>query len=104
MHAQVSAVLRAKLMNYNQQLQQRWGDPRVYEAQQEQMMRQEAALQHDLSRRGDTSAYAQQAAANRATHDERIKRRYSLSSGRTPRSQSAAPRKKKPPAQPSSEP
>jgi len=67
-----------KLSGYMQNLQGRYGDPRVYEAQRQQMLQQDNHVRHaqsvktaDLLR----TAYDQKSSKNRASHDTRIKKR-----------------------------
>ncbi len=70
--------LGGKLNGFVYGLQSRYGDPRVYEMQREQMQQQEARVSHkkaaktaDLLR----SAYETQADKNRNTHTTRMKKR-----------------------------
>lgn len=77
LHNQVRASLSAKVNNWAYNLQCRYGDPRVYAMQQQQMNHQEAALAHDLSRRNSAllqDAYQQQRNKNSKTHNERIQK------------------------------
>ena len=66
------------LGNYYVSLQSRFGDPRVYASQVEQMRKDEAAVMHAKAKKTETllqDAYNRQQERNRATHDERIKNR-----------------------------
>lgn len=80
MTQQVCDSLRGNLNTWQYNLQARWGDPRVYEAEIDERLRQEARVAHDLSRRNTNllqNAYANQAAKNRDTHKTRMTKRRS---------------------------
>lgn len=75
MTRQMSERMQGQLGQYNFSLQARYGDPRVYAMQQEQMRRDQAAVEHSKAK--DTSqllqdAYKRQAERNRETHYKRI--------------------------------
>ena len=75
MRRQVCQVLKSNVNVWQHDLQARWGDPKVYEAQQADMQRQEAALEWDLSRRNSKlleDAYATRAQKQRSTHESRL--------------------------------
>ena len=76
MRRQVCQVLKQNVNVWEHDLQARWGDPKVYAAQQAAMQRQEVALEWDLSRRNSKlldDAYATQAKKQRDTHQTRMK-------------------------------
>ena len=108
MRQQVMSSLRSNVGTWQSALQARWGDPRVYEAQRLERLRQDAALAHDLSRRNEAlleDAYAAQARKQRETHGKRIedlKRRNYRGGGTRPESQGTTPaaRTKPPPPMP----
>ena len=59
-------------------IQSRYGDPRVYASQEEQMRRDQAAVMHARSKKTETlleDAYTRQKERNRASHGDRFKRR-----------------------------
>ena len=67
-----------KLSGYYMSLQNRFGDPRVYAAQAEEIRAQEAALQHRKSQKvADLlrDAYEKKQASNRGAHEERMSKR-----------------------------
>ena len=73
---QVCAVLHRNVESWHYDLQRRYGDPRVYEAQREEMLKEEARALHGQTRQTSEllqEAYAVQAEKNRGTHDARIK-------------------------------
>ena len=75
MRRQVCGRLRGTVNTWHSDLQSRYGDPRVYALQQQQMNRVDAALAHDLSRRNSTllnTAYEEQRTRNRTAHEKRI--------------------------------
>ena len=66
---------RGKLATYTRNLQSRFGDPRVYEAQREEQARMEAATVHRKSRETSRlleNAYVKQTQENRRKHAERM--------------------------------
>lgn len=83
-----------RMGDYIQRLQSRYGDPRVYRVQQQEMRQEEAAVMHAGSRRNESlleDAYKAQVAKNRKAHEERLKT-LSLERSRRPVSQAAARR------------
>ena len=65
-----------RMGDYIAKLQSRYGDPRVYQAQQQEMLQEQAAVMHAGSRRKETileDAYNAQVMKNRKTHEERLK-------------------------------
>lgn len=94
---------KQKMGNYVTKLQSRYGDPRVYRAQQADMRREEAALMFDQGRQREDllrDAYEAKVARNRELHTERLKS-LNLAQSRRPESQAAARRSRtRPPAQP----
>lgn len=76
-----------KMEDYIRKLQSRYGDPRAYQAQQQEMRRQEAALLYDKGRRKETLLEdAYQVTKNRQEHERRIKT-LDLAKSRPPESQ-----------------
>ena len=75
MRMQVCDAMRGTVNTWQYNLQARWGDPRVYEAQKTDMARQEARVAHDLSRRNSellADAYAKRQAAAQEAHSTRM--------------------------------
>ena len=75
MREQVVDRLRGNVDTWQYNLQARWGDPRVYAAEQQAMQRQEAALAYDLSRRNThllEEAYTKQREKQAETHHKRL--------------------------------
>lgn len=67
-----------KMSDYITKLQSRYGDPRVYQAQQAHMRREEAGVLFDQTRQREDllqNAYQVQVAKNREMHKERFKTR-----------------------------
>ena len=56
MREQVCSVLRGSVDTWQYNLQAKWGDPRAYEAEQVERLKQDARLAHDLSRRNNEPA------------------------------------------------
>ena len=79
-----------KLSGYYNSLQNRFGDPRVYAQQQEEMRAQEAAVQYKKSQKVAellSSAYEKQQKNNRDAHSQRMsKRRDRQTASEPPRS------------------
>lgn len=100
MHQQVKGRLDATLHNWHQSLQFRYGDPRVYEMQQEAMRRQEMAALYETARlQSKPDIYQANVEKNRKAHAERlesIRRRSRPESGTPPQSLEGAdlPRKR----------
>ena len=103
MRQQVCARLHGTLTGWQWNLQARYGDPRVYAAQQAEMNRVDAEVQHDLSRRNSAlldDAYEKQRQKNSENHKERmIRTRAKLRAGQTtdtpPQSAARKPRSSK---------
>lgn len=79
--------------NFVHQLQSRYGDPRVYESQQREMRRQEAAVVFDQQKARSElllDAYKKQTERNRANHEQRIKNLQSRAGSKRPQSLAAA--------------
>lgn len=73
----MSGVNRS-LGSYYMSLQSKYGDPRVYASQEEQMRRDAAAVMHAKSKRTEQlleDAYARQTERNRAQHSDRLRNR-----------------------------
>ena len=93
MRQQVMHSLQGNVATWQHALQARWGDPRVYEAQRTERLKQDAALAYDLSRRNEVllqDAYSARAAKHRDAHEKRIgdlKRRNYRAQGKRPGSQ-----------------
>ena len=70
--------LGGKLNSFYSGLQSRYGDPRVYAMQREEMQKQDARLMHQESSRTAEllrSAYDARAEKNRSTHTTRMKKK-----------------------------
>ena len=94
-----------KLSGYYLGLQYRYGDPRVYAAQQQEMQRQEAAVVHSKARHTAEllkEAYGKQVETNRSKHSERMAKHRSQSAASHPESAAPKPRRKPAPAPPRS--
>ena len=95
MRRQVCDVMRGTVDTWQYNLQARWGDPRVYEAQKEELARRDARVAHDLSRRNTdllAEAYANRAAAQEESHKTRMSELRSQNyrkSGKRPQSAAA---------------
>ena len=75
MRRQVCDRLQGTVDTWRWDLQSRWGDPRVYEQQQQTRNKVDAALAHDLSRRNSAlldEAYEKRRETNRSNHTKRI--------------------------------
>lgn len=95
-----------KMGDYIAKLQTRYGDPRVYQAQQSEMRREEAAVMHDQGRRSEClleNAYKAQVEKNREAHDTRFKS-LSLAQRKRPESQATARRSRTPRPAPAPQP
>ena len=65
-----------EMTRYINRLQARYGDPRVYQLQEQEMRREEAATLYDQGRRRETrleDAYHAQVEENRQKHAARVK-------------------------------
>lgn len=85
-----------KLSGYYLSLQSRYGDPRIYAAQQEQMARDRAAVQHTKSRKTAQlleDAYKRQTERNRQIHNTRINNRNDRTSTKHPESTAQSKRR-----------
>ena len=93
----VQSQLGATVDKWHYDLQTRWGDPRVYELQQQAIAQQENALAHDLSKRTETSReqYETQRKTIKERHTARLDE-LSRSSGIRLGSSAAQTRKKQP--------
>ena len=84
-----------KMSGYFLSLQTRYGDPRVYAQQREQMAADAAAVQHSRSRKTEQlleDAYKRQTERNRNVHNKRINDRLDRRSSRHPQSKMDQPR------------
>lgn len=84
-----------KMSGYFLSLQTRYGDPRVYAQQREQMAADAAAVQHSRSRKTEQlleDAYTRQTERNRNLHKKRINDRLDRKSSRHPQSKMDQPR------------
>ena len=75
MRRQVCDSLRGNVTSWQWNLQSRYGDPRVYAMQQQQMAQQEAAFAHDMSRRSSAQfqdTYETRSHQIRSNHSKRI--------------------------------
>ena len=110
MRQQVCERLRGTVHTWQWGLQARYGDPRVYALQQQAMNAQQAALEHDLSRRAShktKGTYEANVETSKKTHSKRIaaainsKRHDPKGSGTRPGSEAAPPHTSSPLAAPS---
>lgn len=104
MRQQVCNRLRGSVNTWQWNLQARYGDPRVYEMQIQELNRRDAELAHDLSRRSSANheeTYDQRTQKAKAAHSKRIStaikserttRRGRKSSSKLPESAAAQPR------------
>jgi len=101
----MSSDMGGKLSHYFYNLQQRYGDPRVYAQQKEQMQQEEARVIHSKARHTAEllkDAYGKQQESISAGHSERMLKRRSDRNPASPPESSAQPaRGRKPrPARP----
>ena len=78
MYMAMTVDMGQKLSGYSMSLQSRYGDPRVYAQQQEQMARDQAAVAHSKSQKTAQlleDAYERQKERNRVQHNTRINTR-----------------------------
>ena len=76
MRQEVCASLRGNVNTWQYQLQAKWGDPAVYEAERTERLKQDARMLHDNDRRTTAllnEAYANQAVRQRESHEKRMK-------------------------------
>jgi hypothetical protein len=79
--------MSSKLSHYMNGLQARYGDPRVYEMQQQEMAQQEARVVHKKSAKTAAllrSAYDARTEKNRELHSARLKQRTTPPSASSP--------------------
>lgn len=108
MRKQVCNSLQGAVNTWQYNLQAQWGDPRVYEAEQEERHRQDARLAHDLSRRNSDllgEAYrtrAQRQSRDHYTRIEELRRRGYRTASTPPESVAEPPKRsrKRSPAAP----
>ena len=97
----MSMDMKSKLGGYYTSLQTRYGDPRVYQAQEEQMRRDQASIAHAKSRNTSQlleDVYVRQQQRNRAVHNTRISTQTGRKSSSRPESrQPRATRSRKTP-------
>lgn len=89
--------MQNNLGNYYKSLQARYGDPRVYAQQEEEMRRDEAAVEYARSKNREqllNDAYERQKDRNRALHNAKVSSRAPPQSSKAPRQS----RKKEPPS------
>lgn len=90
MRQQVMSSLRNNVSAWQTNLQAQWGDPRVYQSQEQERRRQDARVAYDLGRRNEhllDEAYAKQSEAHKKKHTDRLKTRLSRKRGTPPESQ-----------------
>jgi hypothetical protein len=78
----VMAGMQNNLGNYYLSLQTRYGDPRIYQEQEAQMRRDEAAVMHTKSKKTEEllrDAYERQRERNRDLHSTRVRKRQEAS-------------------------
>lgn len=81
--------MRMKMGGYVMSLQSRYGDPRVYAQQEEQMRRDQAAVAYNKSKKTAAlleDAYKRQTERNRSLHSDRLKTRHGRRSASRPES------------------
>lgn len=114
MRAEVCQSLQGTVNTWQYNLQAKWGDPRVYEAEQEERLRQDARMVYDMNRRNTallSDAYSRQSERQRQDHTSRmdsLKRRGYRSAGKRPQSaeatvphsQTPQPSEQPPPSEP----
>ena len=113
MRREVCDSLHNTVNHWQYNLQAKWGDPSVYQAEEEERLRQDARMVYDLNRRNTallSEAYSQQADRQRDNHKKRmenLKRRGYRSASKhlesadpQMHSQSSPPSPQPPPAQP----
>ena len=96
----MSQDMRMKLDGYTLSLQARYGDPRIYAQQREQMAKDQATVAHAKSKKTSKlleDAYARQTERNRATHHDRISTRTDRRSASHPESAAAPQRARRKP-------
>ena len=101
MRRQVCHSLQGTVSSWEWDLQARYGDPRVYAAQQNEMIKMEESVLHNESRKTSAlleDAYAKQREKNRIQHSTRLatSRLLNRTSDTRPESRAAAKRTRKP--------
>ena len=102
MRRQVCRSLQGTVSSWEWDLQARYGDPRVYAAQQNEMIKMEESVLHDESRRTSAlleDAYAKQREKNRLQHSTRLattRQKLNRTSDTRPESRAVAKRTRKP--------
>ena len=94
MRQQVCNVLEGTLNTWQYNLQAKWGDPRVYEMERMERLRDDARLAYDLSRRNTqllSDAYEAQRNKNRERHANRMTKIRAPRGSKPPESSAAAP-------------
>ena len=93
----MSDDMGCKLSGYYYSLQNRFGDPRVYAAQRQQILKQEERVQYDKHRQTSEllkNAYAERAEKNRKQHSDRLlKHRVGHTASQPPESARSATRR-----------
>ena len=100
-YTSMSRDLGNKLSGYHTGLQARYGDPRVYAMQRDEMARDEATVMHARAKKTSDlmqGAYERQKERNRETHHTRIRSRLGQSSASHPESAQPTRRTRRPPA------
>lgn len=93
MRQEVCSSLRGTVNTWQYNLQAKWGDPRVYEAERTERLRQDARVVYDLNRRNTellSDAYTTRADKQREQHQKRmeeLKRRGYRSASTHPQSE-----------------
>lgn len=75
MRREVCGSLRGSVNTWQYQLQAKWGDPAVYEAECKERLKQDVRIVYDADRRTTAllnEAYAKKAMAQRDNHDKRM--------------------------------
>ena len=99
MRQQVMFSLRNNVNAWETNLQAQWGDPRVYQSQQQERERQDARVAYDLGRRNQhllDEAYAKQSEDHKKRHTARLKTHPARKRGTPPESQDTSAGTRKP--------
>lgn len=94
----MTSDMGSKLSGYYLSLQGRFGDPRVYAAQKEQMAAQEASVAHRSSQRTAEllkDAYASRQAKNREEHHDRMSKRQESRNSASPPESAPVPARRR---------
>lgn len=93
MYDRMTHDMTQKLNNYSISLQSRFGDPRVYAQQEEEIAKQRSRVQYNRTKKTAKlleDAYQRQSERNRNIHHERINNRFHQKSTSLPESKKKA--------------